>query len=77
MRQCGFHPDCRATLGLDARPNFARVLASHDPERTVTGQLDGYEAQQRAHLKQEAEKTAARLAQEQQLRPSSSHGMSM
>jgi len=64
-------------LGLDARPNFARVLASHDPKRTVMGQLDGYEAQQRAHLKQEAEKTAARLAQEQQLRPSSSHGMSM
>jgi len=64
-------------LGLDARPNFARVLASHDPKRTVTGQLDGHEAQQRVHLKQEAEKTAARLAQEQQLRPSSSHGMSM
>ena len=45
-------------LGMENRPNLARVLADPSPERAMTALLDGIEAGQRAKLKAVADRKA-------------------
>ncbi len=64
-------------FGLAERPNLARVAAAEQPERVVAGVMAAAEDGLRAHLKEEAEKEAARQREQARLRPSRGMGMGM
>jgi len=64
-------------FGLAERPNLARVAAAEQPERVVAGIMAAAEDGMRAHLKEEAEKEAARQREQARLRPSRGMGMGM
>ena len=64
-------------FGLAERPNLARMAAAEQPERVVAGMMTAAEDGMRAHLKEEAEKEAARQREQARLRPSRGMGMGM